>query len=112
MVLVQIKVNVCLDLPWSFFPQCLISRTATVIIVPKLSLHAGIFDDTLKDRGFPSAYLVGETRLMNKHEKFTSPSKYLPSLFVSFPKGRWLQMKPLFFILHSVEIVSPLDKGN
>lgn len=83
MVLVQIKVNVCLDLPWSSFPQCLISRTATVIIVPKLSLRAGIFDDTLKDRDFPR---VGETRLMNKHEKFTSPSKYLPSLFVSFPK--------------------------
>ena len=109
MALVQIKVHVYLDLPRSSFPQCLISRTAAVIIVPKLSLRAGIFDDSLKDRGFPR---VGESRLMNKHEKFTSPSKYLPSLFVSFPKGHWLYMKPLFFILHSVEIVSPLDKGN
>lgn len=67
MVLVQIKVNVCLDLPRSSFPQCLISRTVTVIaVVPKLLLRAGIFDDTLKDRGLPGAYLVVETRLMNK----------------------------------------------
>lgn len=93
-ILFQIKLNICRDLSQSFFPQCLISRTVTVItIVPDLLLHAGIFYDTLQDRGFPGAYLVRETKLMNKCEKLTSPSKCLATLFLSLPKGHWLQMK-------------------